>query len=490
MTIGSVNEGATELSYLQNKPGNKWYVDAAGSASGSGSQDAPFSTIAAGIAAASAGDVVIIQSGTYTETGLDVNVASLELVFELGCILQPASGDCLTISAAYCRVTCPGGALRINNTAGANSGVVVANTGGFCYLSEIRVSCGSTGTLGFDVQGTGCDLRRCRCAAPLTAAFKVSGDKNKLEECCTGGEVADSSIGFWITGSCDKARLRWCSSQGHSTAGFQFDAGCTNIVAFQCESGGGDGHFADDAAYTFLDIVDKDSRGRHEHTYPSPDGEGTAGDPVNVQSQVNDETGADDTANYFGDAAVLVPVATITTDWFYKGIGIYSVTVNDDQRFFTYRVIYDVSAARDAGNNWDEGATVLTFDTVTGFEVGDLIWIASPGYKPNGEVVEITDITGFVVTIARQTENSGRTGLHWDHTTNDGGNEVAYLCWRDESEYHSSDFNYSAASSRDYRASRWQEPRRMHANDGLICRMVNGTDDANSQAQLTVVWSD
>jgi len=482
--------GAADGGHIPLFTGAIYYVDAAAADDTEDglSPATAKKTIGAAITAASAGDAITIKQGTYTETGLDVNKTGLELWFELGAILDPASGDCLTVSGSYCRVTCPGGALRVNNDAGANTGVVV--TGNFVYLSEIRVSCGSTGTLGFDVQGTGCDLRRCRCAAPLTAAFKVSGDKNKLEECCTGGEIADTSIGFWITGSCDKARLRWCSSQGHSTAGFQFDTGCTNIVAFGCEGGGGDGHFIDNATLTFLDIQDKDSREQHEHSYPTPDGEGTAGNPVTVQSQINDETGADDTANYYGDVAMIVAPGVITVDWFYKGMNIYATTTADDQRFFSYRVEADVTAARNAGNAWDEGATVLTFDDATGFETGDLIWIRSPGYKPNGEIVEITDVTGNVVTIARQTENSGRTGLHWDHTTNDGGSEVAYLCWRDENEYHSSDFNYSSASAREFRASRWQKPRRMHANDGLIVRMINGTDGNNSQADVAMIWSD
>jgi len=469
--------------------GNIYYVDKLGGndANPGTSPEQAKATITAGIGLLAAGDKLIIGPGTYTEQ-VTLNVNQTALYFDLGAIIDPAAGDCLTISSNYCRVTCDGGALRVNNDAGANSGVVVS--GNWNYLNEIRVACASTGDIGFEITGDGNDLRGCRNSAPLTAAFKISGDKVKLENSCTGGESGDSSIGFWVTGSCDKARLKWCGSQGHETAGFQFDAGCTNIVCFQCESGGGDGHFVDNATNTHLDLNDRDSREQHEHTYPTPDGEGTAGSPVTVQSQINDETGADDTADYFGDVALVVPPATFAFDWFYRGMNIYATTTNDDQRFFSYRVEYDISATRNGGNNWDEGATVLTFDDATDFATGDLIWISTPGYKPDGEIVEITNIAGAVVTIARQTENSGRTGLHWDHTTNDGGNEVAYLCWRDENEYHSSDFNFSCASARDFRASRWQQPRRMHANDGLIVRMINGTDGANSQADIAVIWSD
>jgi hypothetical protein len=451
-----------------------------------------FETIGAGISALSAGDALLVGKGTYTETGLDLNVSQTEVWFELGVILNPASGNVFVVSGNYCRVVARDGALRVNNDAGANTGVVVS--GNWNYLAEIRVACASVGDIGFDITGDGNDLRRCRCSAPLTASFKIQGDKNKLEKCCTGGEIANTSNGYWITNSCDKARLIDCGSQGHSTAGFQFDSGCTNIVARNCDSGGGDGHFIDNASNTFMGIDDKDSRQFHEHVYPTPDGEGTSGDAVIVQSEINDETGATTTEDYFGDVAVLVPVATITTDWFYKGVNVFAETALDDQRFRTYRVEYDVSASRNGGNAWDEGATVLTFDDASAFAVNDLIWIDSPNYAKtdgaDGEIVKITNIASNVVTIARQTESSGRTGLHWDHSTNDGGNEVAYLCWRDESEYHSTDFDCSAASAKDYYHINFVHQRRMHANDGLICRMINGTDGNNSQAGLTIIWAD
>jgi len=379
------------------------------------------------------------------------------------------------------------GNVRIDPTGGATG---ISVTGGFASINNLRVNGNDVGGIGYDIQGAGAEVYDCRCASPTIAAFKVQASKCLLDKCCTGGTLDAGTIGFWVTGSCDKVRLRSCSSQGHSTAGFQFDAGCTNIVAYQCEGGGGDGHFIDNAANTHLNILDRDAREIHEHTYPTPDGEGTAGDPVTISSEVNDETGADSTANYYGDPYVIVPPATITVDWFYHGMNIYATSVNDEQRFFSYRAVYDISAVRNGGNNWDENETSLTFDDASKFEVNDLIWIRTPGYRPNGEIVQITNIAGNVVTVARQTENSGRLGLHWNHTTNDGGNEVAYLCWRDENRYHSSDFDYSASGARDFTAVHWRGSRRMHVNDGLIIRMVNGTDDANSQADVSVIWSD
>lgn len=450
----------------------------------------PLLTIGAAIVKLTVGDAINVMAGTYTETGLNLNVNACEIWFEIGAILAPVSGTPLTISAHYCKVICREGALRVNPVA---SGTGVLISGNWAYVHNVRVPCGSSANIGFDITGDGCVLNDCRASAPLVSAFKIQGDKIKLNQCCTGGEIADTSIGYWVTNSCDKARFVECGSQGNSTAGFQFDAGCTNIVAKDCDSGGGDGHFIDNAEYTYLGITDKDSREFHEHTYPTPDGEGTAGDPIEVHSQVSDETGDDSTVNFFGNPHVIVPVSTITTDWFFKGANVFATTAVDIQRFFCYRVEFDISATRNSGNDWDEGATELTVQDATEasqFQVNDLVWIASPNYKPDGEIVKITDITNAVITIERQTENSGRTGLHWDHTTNDDGNEEMYLCWRDENKYHFTAFDYSASGARDMSSFRWVNERRMHANDGLIIRMINGTDDADSRCDVSIIWSD
>jgi len=493
-SIQSAVGGGDSNSHIPLYTGDIYYIDAA-QADDTGDGKSPENakkTIGAGIGLLSPGDALAIKAGTYTEVGIDLNVQACELWFEIGTIIAPASGTGLTISAAYCKLECPNGSLRINPAAN-ETGLEIQNTAGFCYINDVRVAANSSADIGFDIIGNGTVLNNCRCSAPLVAAFKIQGDKIKLDGCCTGGEVANVSIGYHVTNSCDKARIINCGSQGHSTAGIQIDAGCTNVVVRQFDSGGGDGHFIDNGLLTYLDIKEKDSREYHEHTYPFPNGEGTAGDSVAVQSQINDETGATNVKDYFGDAALLVPPATITSDWFLKGINIFATTANDDQRFLGYRIVNRITATRNGGNAWDEGATVLTVQDAAEaalFEVNDLVWISSPNYKPDGEIVKITDITGANITIARQTESSGRTGLHWNHTTNDGGNEVMHLCWRDELEYHSSDWDYSASGARDFNSYRFQDERRMHSSDGFVVRMINGTDNANSQASVTIIWSD
>jgi hypothetical protein len=238
--------------------GTIWYVDKVnGDNTNTGRRpDIAFETIGTAIAVLSSGDAISIAPGTYTEVGLDLNVNQCEMWFELGAILAPASGTPLTVSGNYCRVICREGALRVNPAAGA-TGVVVS--GNFCYLAEIRVACGSSANIGFDITGDGCDLRKCRCSSPLTAAFKVQGDKTKLENCCTGGEVGDSSIGFWITNSCDKTRIcGGCQSQGHETAGLQIDSGVTNAAIYGLSSGGGDGRWVNNGTLCVIEDMNYD----------------------------------------------------------------------------------------------------------------------------------------------------------------------------------------------------------------------------------------
>ena len=467
--------------------GDIFYVTSSGDNTNDGhSPDDAVATIGHAVSLATAGDAINVSQGTYDEA-IDLNLTGLELWLEIGVILQNTTpGTVLTVSGSFCRVR---GDARIDPSAG-QKGVDV--TGNFVYLEGLRVNANSLGTIGFDIQGDGCNLDFCRCSDPTIVAFKVQGDKTRIDGCCTGGNQT-ATIGFWVTNSCDKARIDDCGSQGHATAGFQFDAGCTNIMVRNSQSGGGDGHFVDNADNTFLGIDDKDSREWHEHTYPVPDGEGTAGDAIVMQSQINDETGATNVKDYYGDVAQIIPVNSIASDWFLHGINFFATTAADDQRFLFYRVEYDVSASRNGGNNWDEGATVLTVTDAAEaalFEVGDSVWVRSPNYQPDGEIVEVTDVTGAVITIARNTESSGRTGLHWDHTTNDGGNEQMFLCWRDEARLHHIGIDFSASGARDFFTSRLSNARRMHIGDGLIGRMINGTDGNNSQCSVTAIWSD
>ena len=261
--------------------GSIWYVDGgAGDDANSGTRPGDaFATIGAAISAASAGDAITVKAGTYTETGLDMNLNGLELWPEIGVILDPATGTCLTISGNFCKVWCPGGSMFV--TPGANeTGIEI--TGVNAYVSDVRVNCASSADIGFDMQGNGAVLVNCRCAGPLVAAFKIQGDKVKLDNCGTAGESGDSSIGYWVTNACDKVWLLNCDSRGHETSGFQVDTGCTGGVISGCATGKGDGRWIDvDNAFVWANLS-YDRVLHKDVTFTAAGGVGGAGTNYNL----------------------------------------------------------------------------------------------------------------------------------------------------------------------------------------------------------------
>jgi len=246
------------MTYLPDRnslraPGNVYYVDGTNgnSAYAGTSPDKAKDTIANGVALMSAGDTLIIAAATYAED-VEFSVASTTVIFHHGVQITGQSADqAVLISGSFVRLECPNGSLKVNPIATKTG---VKTTGDWIYCNDVRVPCGSSANLGFDnADGSdGCVFNNCRCSAPLTAAFKIQGAKIKVEDCCTGGNSGDSSIGFWVTNSCDKTRLKNCGSQGHETAGYQIDTECTNGVVEGCYSGGGDGKWTDaDSAFVW-----------------------------------------------------------------------------------------------------------------------------------------------------------------------------------------------------------------------------------------------
>jgi len=229
---------------IQNVPqsmGTLYYVsNVDGSDTNDGlSPDNAKATIGGAITACIAGDIIIIEAGTYPED-VDVNKNAVELWFEIGAIIVAQAGAGLTVSGSYCKIISEYGTLRVNPIA---NGTGVLITGDWNYLWNIRIPCASSADLGYDVDATsaGSILTNCRTSDPLIAAFKLQGDRTTLRNCITGGTPADTSIGFWILATVDKIRLMNCASQGHSSGGYVVVAGAVNGEAVNCVSGGGDG---------------------------------------------------------------------------------------------------------------------------------------------------------------------------------------------------------------------------------------------------------
>ena len=480
--------GADGHSHLPLFGGNVWYVDAA-QADDTGDGKGPHTakkTIGAAIALLSVGDAISIKAGTYTEEGLDLNVNSCELWIELGTIIDPASGTALTISGNYCKVRCTNGSLVVSPAVN-QIGVVVS--GNLCYVQDVRVPCASSAGIGFDVTGSGCVLTNDFCSGALTAAFKVQGDLTILRDCVTGGEVGDSSLGYWITNSADKILLIDCISSGNETAGFQVDAGCTNGLIKDCSSGIGDGDRIDNGESIFWsNFVDRMRRQYHEHAYPFSDGEGAAGAPITVtNSTTDDAAGQRDDQDYWGDPHIIIPPDLITRIWTSLGLYIHAVTISDDQQWQIFFPQARYCSAQNGGNDWDIDETVLTVVDGSIFEVDDLVWLTGTD-RPAGEILKVTDVTGNVVTIVSETRMGGGVGIRYDYDGAPGANQICVVHRPGVLLLHGYDGSYSAASAKDAVRYNWTQTKRVDANGGMIMRLLNGTDALATSMEVRAIY--
>ncbi len=238
----SLEYASNELAHVAKFTGNLWFVsDTHGNDSNDGRVNTPFATITHAVSQASADDRIYVEAGTYAED-VDLDKNGLELWCEAGAIIQGQTNEALTLSGNYCVVSSPRSALRVEPVVDKSA---VKVTGSWNYLHDIRVPAGSSGAIGYEVTGNGCVLNNCRCSNPKTAAFKITGDTDRLVDCCTGGDTAQNSIGYWISGTADKFRIKNCGSQGHAQYSFYVESTCSNGHIDDCYSGRGDGMWYD-----------------------------------------------------------------------------------------------------------------------------------------------------------------------------------------------------------------------------------------------------
>jgi len=65
-----------------------------------------------------------------------------------------------------------------------------------------------------------------------------------------------------------------------------------------------------------------------------------------------------------------------------------------------------------------------------------------------------------------------------------------YLARRDTKAYHSTYFDYSAASSKDMQRDMFHEPRAMSANDGVVIRTANLKNDNDAEYDASIIYGD
>jgi len=463
------------------------YVTQVGNDGNSGISPAEaFATIVYAISVSAAGDAIRVGYGTYDEAGMNINLNSLELWLEAGVILQDsADGTVLTVSGFGSKVTGSGN-VRIDPTGGA-TGVLIS--GAFVYAERLRVNCNSVGALGFDVTGAGVELIDSRASDPTVSALKIQGASFKAINFFTGGNT--TSIGAWVTNSADNVRVSTLSSAGHQTAVVQVDAGCTRVIFHDVTSGAGDGELINNTVTDDLEWDQSDnSIEHHESIYPRSAGEGVAGDPVNIANSTTDGTGGARTdQNYWGDVAVVVPAATLTTRWFSTGLYISAVTAADIQQWemlFTY----PFSTTQNGGNDWDENETLLTVTDDSYFEDGDFIWVVGND-RAAGEIVKVNGAPAAnVITIARETTADAEAGLRYDYDGDDSGNAVYLVRRPGVNRFEHIEGDFTAATTRENRRYDWHKARNLPANTGLLMRMLNATDAGASSLDARAIYDD
>ena len=231
----------------------------------------------------------------------------------------------------------------------------------------------------------------------------------------------------------------------------------------------------------------------HEHVWPASDGEGIGGFPVLISTDDRDEThGGATTQNYWGRSYAVITPADIATAYSWIGFYLYGDTTGKDFQWQAFRVVHSTLQTRNGGAAWDEGVTVLTVPDASGYVIGDQVWVRTPGYEPDGEILNVTNVVGNVITIARETSQFGvpNTGLKFNHTTNDAGNEEIYRINRATEGLRDTAGSFAVASAKDLMRYAFHAHRSVLANDGVIMRMLNESDGISSVMEVKAIYED
>ena len=465
------------INHVPSFTGEIWYVSKSGSDSVSGEgPDRALLTIGAAITAASAGDAIVVQSGTYTES-IDMNLVGLEMWGEIGATIAGT----LTISANNCRVR------EMIVSPAAAVGVVL--TGSYCKVEDTHVI--GTPTTAFDVDGIYNIVQDCKVVGHTVSAFNIAASRNHLYRCLAHG-ANTATRGFYLSNAAaDTCYLEDCSSISNTTTGFELVSGVSDVILKRCASGGGDGDRVDGGHRNFWpSYVDRRQRESHEHIYPYSTGQGDAGDPVTVNNTTTDGAGGTrEDQNYWGDIKVLVSPDTIATSWYCLGLYIHAETAADIQQWQLLFTDDGYVSAQNGGNDWDENETILTVADGSIFQTDDLVWIVGND-RTQGEIQKVSSVAVNAVTIVRETTADGEAGLRYNYDGDPSANKM-YLVYRStDREFHGYMGDHETGSTRDWVRIDFCKMKLIFANGGMLIRMLNATDAQASSFDVRAIWMD
>ena len=181
------------------------------------------------------GDAITIMAGTYTELGLNLNKNNVELWFEIGTIIDPASGIGLTLSGDFCRIE---GNVKI--TPSGDIGLLIS--GDECIVSKVKVI---GGTNCYSITGSGIILKDCNAGFPSSGncGYSITGAQTKIISCSTVGNT--TSYGYKINSGADTGVISDCTSVNHQTSGYYIATGSQDWTIVDCSTGAGDGKWRD-----------------------------------------------------------------------------------------------------------------------------------------------------------------------------------------------------------------------------------------------------
>jgi len=226
-----------QIQYIHQYGGKIWYVDGVGGndlSSGIYPSNALL-TIGKAISVLSPGDVINVKAAVYRENGLNLNVNSTRVIFEIGSIIQPTVGTSFIVSGNNCSVK---GDVFIYGVAGET---VVVISGNAVVIEDISIL---GGELGFHASGDLIKANNLGAAQQTSIAFDFNGSYTRASNCKTSGD-GYATIGFNISTGASNGELDNCISVNHGLAGFYCETGAYNYTILNCSSGGSDGRWVD-----------------------------------------------------------------------------------------------------------------------------------------------------------------------------------------------------------------------------------------------------